>query len=130
MHASDNSSHADKLGKYDKSDHPQETCRLRKSLSEEESPGRQNQPSQGLFIENSSQVRSVRRNIRTPPLAQILFVTQLLIIFILDAFSLLKLSLVQQNSPNCKNESNDTCQEASCVHEHFELLFGLFNSYT
>ena len=55
----------------------------------------------------------MRRKVRTPPIAQILFLTQILIIFILDAFSLLKLSVVQQNSPKCKNESDDTCQKTS-----------------
>ena len=128
MHASDNSSqtnsnnlaarqrNAVKLGKYETSEHPQEACRLTKSSEgeeEEESPGRQNQQSQGLFIESTSQVRSVRRKVRTPPNAQILFLTQILNIFILDAFALLKLSVVQQNSPKCKNESDDTCQETS-----------------
>ena len=55
----------------------------------------------------------MRRKVRTPPFAQILFLTQILNIFILDAFALLKLSVVQQNSPKCKNESDDTCQETS-----------------
>ena len=126
MHASDNSSqtnsnnlearqrNADKLGKYEKSEHPQAACRLTKSSEGEEgSPGRQNQRSQGLFIESTLQVRSVRRKVRTPPNAQILFLTQILNIFILDAFALLKLSVVQQNSPKFKNESDDTCQETS-----------------
>ena len=78
MHASDNSSqpnsnnfetrqrNAEKLEKYEKSDHPQEACRLKKSSKEEEeeeSPGRKNQRSQGHFIESTSQVRSVRRNV-------------------------------------------------------------------
>ena len=128
MHATDNSSqtnsnnlearqrNADKLGKYEKSEHPQEACRLTKSSEGEkveESPGRQNQLSQGHFIESTFQVRSVRRKVRTPPVAQILFLTQILTIFILDAFALLKLSVVQKNSPKCKNESDDTCQETS-----------------
>ena len=113
MHASENSGqtnsnnletrqrNADKLGKYEESDHPQEACRLTKLSEgeEEEIPGRKNQRSQGHFIESTSQVRSVRRKVRTLPIAQILFLTQILIIFILDAFSLLKLSVVQQNSP-------------------------------
>ena len=124
MHASNNSSqtnsnnhearqrNADKLGKYEKSKHPQEACRLTKSSEgeEEESSGRQNQ---GHFIESTSQVRSVRGKVRTPEIAQVLFLTQILIIFILDAFALLKLSMVQQNSLKCKNKSDDTCQETS-----------------
>ena len=107
---------ADKLGKYEKSDHPQYVCCLTKSSSseeEEESPGRQNQCSQGHFFESTSQVKSVRRKIRTPPFAQILFLAQELIILILDASSLLKLTVVQQNSHKCKNESDDTMQEIS-----------------
>ena len=55
----------------------------------------------------------MRRKVRTPPIAQILFLTQILFIFILDAFALLKLSVVQQNSPKCKKESDNICQETS-----------------
>ena len=62
MHASDNSGqinsnnfearqqNADKLGKYEKSNHPQEACPLTKSSEEEERPGRQNQPSQVILL--------------------------------------------------------------------------------
>ena len=102
--------------KIRRSEHPQEACRLKISSEgeeEEESPGRQNQRSQGHFIERTSHVRRVRRKVRTPPIVQILFLTQLLNIFILDAFALLKLCVVQQNSPKCKNESEYTCQETS-----------------
>ena len=50
--------------------------------------------------------------------------TQLLNIFFLDAFFLLKLRVVQQNSPKCKNESDDTCQETSVyMNTELNLLF-------
>ena len=114
---------ADKPGKKEKSDNPQDACRLTKSSEEEEeeaeSPGRQKQRSQGLFIESTSQVRSVRRKIRPPPFGQIFFLTRIQIMFILDAFFLLKLSAAQQNSPKCKHESDDTFQETSV---HTSLL--------